>query len=345
MAMTATSNGMGTSYIPALGPLLQPYVPDDLANILSIDIPNGPTPIVVSGHFDDPGAADCVPEAREACMKRFVLEDVLAYDPAAPTLPPALTGTPFPVDSPPVGLFPATECAGDVPYSFVGWTTADALDSTAHFDGYAWAVVTADVVPVGDWYSDPNARHRFNLPMGRRVCLGFEAFPDSIGYAIVKGTGYRIWDDGRRTTDDGFGRGSGDPKYPAAGTPPHLPPPVSVVMRGPDLAGLDVTIRDWSGKLASARSATEAELSLPGSETGNGRNSAALVIPGQPHSVLVVWAACGSDQAGTMTVTSDRQAVLLLAHRSICRQPGARRGAVLTYRDDVPTGITADSDL
>ncbi len=106
-----------------------------------------------------------------------MLENILVYDPAAaPTLPPAPTPTPFPVESPPPGLFPATTCAGDVPYSFVGWTTADALDSSARFDGYAWAVVTADVVPLGDWYPDPNHPAISALPWAGASASGSRCF-------------------------------------------------------------------------------------------------------------------------------------------------------------------------
>ncbi len=46
-----------------------------------------------------------------------------------------------------------------------------------------------------------------------------------------------------------------------------------------------------------------------------------------------------------MTVTKDREAILLLTERRSCREPGARRGAVLTFRSDVPADITAFAGL
>jgi hypothetical protein len=206
--------------------------------------------------------------------------------------------------------------------------------------------VTAEVVPLGDWYPDPNVRGHFSLAMGRRVCVSFDMMGGGIAFSVVKGTAYRLWDDGRRTTSEDFGPGSGDPSLPPASSAPPLPKGVAVAMRGPGLADLAATIRDWSGELREARPATNDELALPGAETGNGHNAAALVLPNDPRSVLIVMAECGSDRTVTVTVTEDRQSVLLLAaSRTDCRQPGARRGAVLTFRSDVPSDITAFAGL
>ena len=117
-------------------------------------------------------------------------------------------------------------------------------------------------------------------------------------------------------------------------------------MRGKGLPNLAASIYDWSGELLNARPATDLELALPGSETGNGTNAAALVLPNDPRSVLVVMAECGSDQSVTVTITADRTAVpLLAADRTDCRNPGARRGAVLSFRSDVPAEITAFAGL
>jgi hypothetical protein len=349
MAWTITSNGVETTSARTSGPLLEPYVPSDLRTRLDPTVPIGPVPVVVAGHFNDPGAATCVPDVREECRKRFVIESILVYDPAsAPTPPPSPSPTPIPAPAP-SGLFDATQCAGDVPYSFVGWTTADTLNIPMDFQGHAWAVVTKDVVSLGEWGADPNVSGRhFNLPMGRRVCLAFDidAGGGGMTMSVIDGTAYRLWDDGRRTTSDEEGAGSGDPSLPAAGSPPPLPEGVAVTMSGKGFADLAASIYDWSGELLSVRPATDAELALPGSETGNGTNAAALLLPDDPRSVLVVMAECGSDRNVTVTITADRTAILLLAaDRTDCGNPGARRGAVLSFRSDVPAAITAFAGL
>ena len=57
-------------------------------------------------------------------------------------------------------------------------------------------------------------------------------------------------------------------------------------------------------------------------------------------------AECGSDRSVTVTVTDDRELVLLLvASRTDCGQSGAPRGAVLTFQSDVPPDITAITGL
>jgi hypothetical protein len=128
----------------------------------------------------------------------------------------------------------------------------------------------------------------------------------------------------------------------SAGSPTPLPAGVPVQMRGPGLTDLAATVRDWSGALVSARPATAVELALPASATGGERTASAVNLPDDPRSVLIVWAECGSDTAGTLTVTSDRSVVLLAGPgRTDCGQPGARRGAVLTFGSDVPAGIAA----
>jgi hypothetical protein len=349
MAWTITSNGVETNARRTTGPLLEPYVPSDLRSRLSPNVPIGPVPVVVAGHFNDPDNANCAPDVRDQCRKTFVIESILVYDPAsAPTPPPSPSPTPFP-SPPPSGLFDAKQCAGDVPYSFVGWTTADTLNIPMDFTGHAWAVVTKDVVSLGEWGVDPNLPgQHFNLPMGRRVCLGFDldAGGGGIAFSVVNGTAYRLWDDGRRTSSDEMGPGSGDPSLPAAGSPPPRPNGVEVAMRGGSLADLAATIHDWSGELVQARPATADELALPGSETGNGTNAAALVLPNDARSVLVVMAECGSDRSVSVTITADRKALLLLAaDRTDCGNPGARRGAVLTFGSDVPAEITAYAGL
>ena len=62
--------------------------------------------------------------------------------------------------------------------------------------------------------------------------------------------------------------------------------------------------------------------------------------------MLIVWAECDSDTTGTIVVTADRLAVLLQAvTRTDCGEPGARRGAVLTFTSAVPPTIQAIAGL
>ncbi len=92
--------------IPARGPRLTPFMTDDQARRVFQPIVNGqqypPVPIVVTGHFDDPRAADCQPIALQRCRDRLVVDRIVEFDltsvrPPAPTPSP----TPFPYDSPP----------------------------------------------------------------------------------------------------------------------------------------------------------------------------------------------------------------------------------------------------
>ena len=339
-------NGNMTTSRGVTGPHLSPWVPVELQPRLLSQTTPAPVPILVLGHFRDPQAGQCVAEVRQVCLDRFVIESILVFDPAsAPAATPTLVPTPFPSPAP-SGLFASTQCAGDVPYSFVGWTTTDTLHSTLTYEGHVWAVVTRDVVPTGQWGELPDSPGHFNLPMGRQVCVGLDLDPGGISVGVVLGTGYRLWDDGRRTTADDYGPGSGDPSLPAANTFPPAPASVSVKMQGQGLADATMTVRDWSGLLASARPATDAELAIRGSETGADRAGAAAVLPTDPRSALIAWAECGSDRMGMIVVTADRLTVLLLAvSRTDCGEPGARRGAVLTFTSAVPPTIQAIAGL
>jgi hypothetical protein len=64
------------------GPHLTPFIPQGLDRAeelfhLNVRAPNFvPTPIVVIGHFDDPLAARCRPQARQLCLDRLVLERI-----------------------------------------------------------------------------------------------------------------------------------------------------------------------------------------------------------------------------------------------------------------------------
>jgi hypothetical protein len=344
--LVMVSNGNMTTSQGAAGPHLSPWVPAGLQPLLLGQTTPAPVPIVVLGHFRDARAGECGAEVRQACLDRFVIESILVYDPAsAPAATPSPSPTPFPSPAP-SGLFPAAQCAGDVPYSFAGWTTTDTLHSTLTYEGHVWAAVTRDVVPTGQWNELPDSPGRFNLPMGRRVCVGLEVEAGGMSLGVVLGTAYRLWDDGQRTTADDFGPGSGDPSLPAATSFPPLPQPVRVEMHGQGLPDAAMTVRDWSGLLAAARPATDAELAIAGAETGPDQGGATAVLPSDPRAALIVWAECGSDATGTIVVTKDRQTVLLQAEaRTDCGEPGARRGAVLTFTSAVPPAIQTIAGL
>jgi hypothetical protein len=214
------------------------------------------------------------------------------------------------------------------------------------FEGYAWAAVTQDVVPLGDWFPDLDVHGHSSLAMGRRVCLSFDMMGGGITFSVVKGTAYKQWDDGQLTRSDDFGAGAGDPDLPEHRRQGPAATTLNLEMAGDDLPALAATVRDWSGQLVDARPATNEELALTGSETGNGSNASALVMPDDPRSVLVVMAECGSDETVEVTITADRLSVLLVAgSRTDCDQPGARRGAVLTFESDVPADIEAFTGL
>ena len=329
---------------PPEGPSLVPWVPPALTGrlreALYRDPPYPPMPIVVAGHFDDPRATQCHPDLRQACRERLVIESVVRFDPASAP-PPSPTPVPTPFPSPgPSGLFPVEQCAGDVPYSFVGWTTTDDLDTSADHDGHVWAAITRDVIPMGDWGTDPGGEMgRFSRGFGRRVCLTPEWIPGGMEFTVVNGTAYAQWDDGRRTSADAYGPESGDDTLPPAGSPPPLPRPIESELHGPGLAPVAASVRDWSGDLVDMRPATADELAAA---DGVAPPAGAQVLPGDPRALLIVWAECGSDSDAIVVVTHDRRTVLIKApSRNECRDPGARRGGVLTFSTDVPIDVVA----
>jgi hypothetical protein len=207
--LTVDHHGYG---IEAVGPHLTPWFPnelDPLAALFSLPPINGqpypPVPIVIVGHFDDPRAADCRPAARQLCLDRLVVDRIAAFDLAAvPT--PGVTPTPTPFPSPaPAGLFGPERCAGDVPYSFVGWTTTAELQLPFEREGFVWAMVTADPVLLSgspDWYDDPNGSGHKYRPWGRWICLAEEGMGSSVEFGVVPGSSYWEWDDGRQTPSE-----------------------------------------------------------------------------------------------------------------------------------------------
>jgi hypothetical protein len=202
----------GFRAFPAEGPALTPWIAEVLwPRLIVPQTADGfypPVPIVVVGHFDDPRAADCRPRAQQLCRDRFVVDEIVDFDPlSVPPATPPPTPTPFP-DPPPPALFGPKSCPGDTSYAFVGWTTTADLNIGFEREGHVFVMVTANVIPIGEWIDDPNGSgHRFRI-WGQRVCMSedlnigepFDAV--SMEFASVNGTEFKEWDDGRREPVD-----------------------------------------------------------------------------------------------------------------------------------------------
>jgi hypothetical protein len=206
----------------AVGPHLTPYLPNaawvaplytEIAPVHGQPYP--PVPILVVGHVDDPRAAECRPEARKLCEDRFVVDELVSFDPAAiPTPGITPTPTPFPFDSPPALTLDVATCAAEVgthDFSFVGWMSAAGLTeqigsgrSLDPFDSFAVAI-TKSAVPAttGTQLDEHGKRYRL---MGRRVCISRQWDSGAIEFDYVKGSLYRLYTDGRAVpTDSPFG--------------------------------------------------------------------------------------------------------------------------------------------
>lgn len=187
---------------PASGPHLTPSVPSnaDTQRLFELPFVNGqfwpPVAITVIGHFDDPKAADCRAEARQLCLDRFVVDRIVQFDPdSVPAPVPSPTQTPFPVADPPPALFSDRECYDGVAKKSRGWVLFNDLDIQVEGPGYVYAMVTRDVIPIGDWWDNPSYPGHRTRWWGRGVCYAVEE--GSTGYGSVKGTTYLEVDDGR----------------------------------------------------------------------------------------------------------------------------------------------------
>jgi hypothetical protein len=190
----------------AVGPHMTPWIPNDLPGaqaLFSLPFINGqryrPVPIVVVGHFDDPRAADCAAEAAKLCADRLVVDRIAMFNPASvPT--PGVSPTPTPFPSPaPSGLFAADACFGDVPLSFLGWTTTEALQMPFSREGHVWAAVTRDpVLLISDRWSTDSSGRTFRW-WARRICISEEHQDATMEFAEVPGSTYKEYEDGTRT--------------------------------------------------------------------------------------------------------------------------------------------------
>jgi hypothetical protein len=187
----------------AQGPHLTPWLPNDLADaeeLFALPFINGqwypPVPIVVVGHFDDPKAKDCRVDYRELCRDRLVVDRIVEFDPGAvPT--PGVTPSPTPFQSPwPAGLFDPEECAGDVPYTFVGWTTFEELGIDPRGEGHIWVAISQDPVDrSGEWIDGPaGLRYRH---FARVICYRWEWESDGVmSFESVADSEEIHWEDG-----------------------------------------------------------------------------------------------------------------------------------------------------
>lgn len=187
---------------PAAGPHLTPWVPSsaEMQQLFALNYVKGqfwpPVPIVVVGHFDDPRAADCRKSARQLCLDRFVIDRVVMYEPdSVPAPTPSPSPTPFPVADPPPALFTTAACYGGVPKSFTGWKRFSDLDIGIDGPGYVFAMVTRDVIPLGDWWQNPSYPDHKTRWWGQAVCYAVDA--GGVGFGSVTGTSFLEIDDGR----------------------------------------------------------------------------------------------------------------------------------------------------
>ena len=191
----------------AQGPHLTPWLSNDLERIeelFGLGMINGqwypPVPIVVLGHFDDPRAADCRPDARQLCRDRLVIDQIIQFIPEAVPMP-GVTPPPTPFPSPaPSGLFEPEDCAGDVPYTFVGWTTVEDLGIDRGIEGHIWAVISRDPVDrSGEWIDGPSGQRYRHF--ARVICFRPEYDPfETMNYESVPGTEEIHWEDGLITS-------------------------------------------------------------------------------------------------------------------------------------------------
>ncbi len=95
-------------------------------------------------------------------------------------------------------------CSGHIEYAFVGWTTTDELDIAVDLPGHVFAMVTKDVVRIGDWIDDPNGSGQQFRHWGQRVCLSEDIYIGqpynevAMMFTTVNGTGFKEWEDGRQ---------------------------------------------------------------------------------------------------------------------------------------------------
>lgn len=201
-AMIINQNG---STISANGPFLTPWVPKGVqrgGELFSLPSNNGkpfpPVPIVLVGHFDDQLAKSCRAEAQTLCKERMVVDAIAYFDPAtAQSVAPEQSAD----GGSSTALLSASDCAGEVAYTFVGWTTTKDLGLPFDRPGPVFAMVTSQAVLLGgpEW-NDPRAdgQHRYRI-WGRMICIAERDMPDTVEFGFVPASTFVEWDDGIKT--------------------------------------------------------------------------------------------------------------------------------------------------
>jgi hypothetical protein len=94
----------------AAGPHLYPAFSPSAGShpeLYNLPVINGqqypPVPIVIVGHFNDAGSSLCLPDVRQTCLDRLVIDRIVSFDPGlVPT--PGVSPTPLPVDTAPAAF-------------------------------------------------------------------------------------------------------------------------------------------------------------------------------------------------------------------------------------------------
>jgi hypothetical protein len=194
----------GGRAVPAIGPSLTPHfdrdaLAGDLLLLGMFNYEHPPIPIVVRGHFDDPRASDCRPEARQLCLDRLVVDRVVLFDIEAAwaATPPLLQAT-FPDGETRPAPFGPGECPQIADPGFVGWTVPAAIglpDETAPI----WVMVSrVDEVVFGDWADDPAGSGRQLRMLAKQMCAA-RASDEIVTRGPLPTSMYLEWSDGTFT--------------------------------------------------------------------------------------------------------------------------------------------------
>ena len=137
-----------------------------------------------------------------------MIDRLVTFEPSAvPTPGVTAPPTPFPFDSPPPLSLDRAGCAGVAgasDSSFVGWVSGDELApqlvSGITFPGETLAVsITRDAVKLAS-REDGDGKH-YRL-MGRSVCFAHEWDKTVVQFDAIKGSLYRLYDDGTAIPTD-----------------------------------------------------------------------------------------------------------------------------------------------
>jgi hypothetical protein len=190
--------------VPATGPSLTPQFDLDAAkgdflfmSQFGFELP--PLPIVVRGHFDDPRASDCRPEARQLCLDRLVVDRVVLFDieSAWAATPPLVQAT-FPDGEARPAPFGPDECPQVTDPGFVGWTVPAAIGLPDE-EGLVWVMVSRDdEVVYGDWTDDPAGSGRRLRMLAKQMCAA-RASDELVTRGPMPTSMYLEWSDGTFT--------------------------------------------------------------------------------------------------------------------------------------------------